>query len=140
MGTHQQARPEKTQLPPSTLALYPSNLDPPRPATMGEWKEGLCGCFSNCGVCVMTYFLPCVTAGKNAEAVGESCFKFGCLSILGVIGWWSRATIRGKIREAKGIEATDCNDCLMVIFCPLCALVQEATEMEGSAAQSMARE
>lgn len=73
---------------------------------MGDWQNGLFGCFSNCGVCIITYILPCVTAGRNAEAVGEGCFLYGCLSILGPIGIWSRAKIRGKIREQKGIEVS----------------------------------
>lgn len=71
---------------------------------MGEWKNGLFGCFGNFGLCIVTYFVPCLTAGKNAEAVGESCFLYGCLSTLGPIGIWSRAKIRGMIREQKGIE------------------------------------
>ena len=73
---------------------------------MGDWQNGLFGCFSNCGVCIITYFLPCITAGRNAEAVGEGCFLYGCLSILGPIGIWSRAKIRGKIREQKGIDVS----------------------------------
>ncbi|WAQ94646.1 hypothetical protein MAR_007117 [Mya arenaria] len=73
--------------------------------TMGEWQNGLFGCFSNCGVCIMTYFLPCVTAGKNAEAVGKGCCLWGFLSILGPIGIYTRAQVRQLIREQKGIDA-----------------------------------
>ena len=62
------------------------------------------GCFGNCGLCLITYIAPCYTAGKNAEAVGESCCCRGCVAMLGPIGIWSMATIRGKIREQKGIE------------------------------------
>ncbi|KAL8561492.1 hypothetical protein ACOMHN_011174 [Nucella lapillus] len=109
---------------------------------MGEFQNGLFGCFNNCGLCVITYFVPCFTAGKNAEAVGESCITYGILSILGPIGMWSRAKIRGKIRESKGIDGGFGNDCVMHIFCALCALVQEAQEVEGQAPQqvAMARE
>ena len=71
---------------------------------MGEWQKGLFGCFENCGICIITYFVPCLTAGRNAEAVGESCVVYGILSILGPIGIWSRSKIRGMIRESKGIE------------------------------------
>ena len=48
----------------------------------GEWSHGLCGCFDNFTVCIITYFLPCYTSGKNAEAVGESCLLYG-------VGWTS---------------------------------------------------
>ena len=54
----------------------------------------------------MTYILPCVTAGRNAEAVGEGCCLYGFLAMLGPIGIWSRAKIRGKIREQKGIDVS----------------------------------
>lgn len=107
---------------------------------MGEWKNGLFGCFANCGVCIITYLLPCVTAGRNAEKVGESCFLYGCLSILGPIGIYARAVIRSKVRERKGIDGSFGMDCLMHWFCGLCALIQEANELEGAQAQSMARE
>ncbi|KAL3832063.1 hypothetical protein ACJMK2_023742 [Sinanodonta woodiana] len=109
---------------------------------MGEWSNGLFGCFGDCGTCIITYIVPCLTAGKNAEAVGESCCLYGFLSILGPIGIWSRAKIRGKIRESKGVDGGFCTDCILHWVCGLCALVQEAREMKGSGgqAQSMVRE
>ncbi|XP_052806286.1 uncharacterized protein LOC128237134 isoform X1 [Mya arenaria] len=107
---------------------------------MGEWQNGLFGCFSNCGVCIMTYFLPCVTAGKNAEAVGKGCCLWGFLSILGPIGIYTRAQVRQLIREQKGIDGSFGMDCLMHWFCGLCSLIQEANELGAAQAQSMARE
>ncbi|KAL3832061.1 hypothetical protein ACJMK2_023740 [Sinanodonta woodiana] len=109
---------------------------------MGEWGSGLFACFSDFGICIITYFVPCVTAGKNAATVGESCFLYGCLSILGPVGIWSRAKIRGKIRSKKGIEGGFGMDCLLHWFCGVCALCQEAREMKGAdvSAQPMARE
>merc|ERR1711976_289640 len=110
---------------------------------MSDWSNGLFGCFNNCGLCIITYFVPCLTAGNNAKAVGENCFLYGCLSILGPIGIWSRATIRGKIREQEAIEGSFIVDCVMLWICGFCAIVQEAQEVEGQAAassQEMARE
>ncbi|XP_041365523.1 protein PLANT CADMIUM RESISTANCE 3-like [Gigantopelta aegis] len=107
---------------------------------MGEFSNGLFGCFNNCSLCIITYFVPCLTAGKNAEAVGESCCVYGCLSILGPVGMWSRSKIRGKIRESKGIEGSFMNDCLMHWFCAICALIQEAQEVQGVQQQAMVRE
>lgn len=98
---------------------------------MGEFQNGLFGCFNNCGLCVITYFVPCLTAGKNAEAVGESCLVYGCLSILGPIGIWSRAKVRGLIRDKNSIEGSFIMDCVMHWICGLCALIQEAQEVEG---------
>ncbi|XP_072179843.1 uncharacterized protein [Diadema setosum] len=108
---------------------------------MGEWKNGTFGCFANIGICVITYLAPCYTAGKNAESVGESCVLYGCLSMLGCVGLWSMTTIRGKTREAKGIDGSYTNDLLLIWFCTLCSLVQERLEWEGiSGGQAMARE
>ncbi|XP_070566675.1 uncharacterized protein [Ptychodera flava] len=108
---------------------------------MGEWSNGLCGCFGNFGICAITYFVPCVTAGRNAEAVGENCVKYAILSMCGPCGIYFQAKIREKIREQKGIEGTFMNDCLMHWFCTLCALVQEAREVteDSPGGQAMAR-
>ncbi|XP_071948152.1 uncharacterized protein [Antedon mediterranea] len=107
---------------------------------MGEWQHGLFGCFDNFGMCIITYFVPCYTAGKNAEKNGESCMVYGLLSILGCIGVWSMTKIRGKTRANKGIEGSYTSDCLMSLFCPICALVQEGQELEDVQVASMARE
>ncbi|XP_046333416.1 uncharacterized protein [Haliotis cracherodii] len=106
---------------------------------MGEWQHGLCGCFDNFGICIITYFVPCVTAGRNAEAVGESCCLYGFLSMT-CVGLWSMTMVRGKIRQAKGIEGSCIGDCVLIMFCTLCTLVQEGQEVEGMAQQSIARE
>ncbi|KAJ8024824.1 Cell number regulator 10 [Holothuria leucospilota] len=97
---------------------------------MGEWQKGLFGCFDNLGLTIMTYLLPCWTAGKNAEKNGESCMTYGILAGLGCVGLWSMTKIRGMTREQKGIEGSYMNDLLMIWFCTLCALVQEAHELE----------
>ena len=36
---------------------------------MGEFKQGFCGCFDNCGLCIFTYFCPCIVWGQTAEKV-----------------------------------------------------------------------
>lgn len=110
---------------------------------MGEWSNGLFGCFGNIGVCMITYFAPCYIAGKNAESNGESCMMYGCLSMLGCVGLWSITKTRGMTREAKGIDGTYTNDLMMVLCCTLCALTQERREWvpePGSGGEAMARE
>ena len=45
---------------------------------VGEWRHGLFNCFDDIGICIIAYFVPCVTFGQNAEAIGEgSCFLCG---------------------------------------------------------------
>ena len=34
-----------------------------------DWNHGLCGCFSNCKVCILTFFCPCYVHGRIAEKV-----------------------------------------------------------------------
>jgi len=96
-----------------------------------QWSIGLCSCFEDFGLCIMTFLVPCLTAGQTGEAVGESCMLYGILSVLSCIGIWSRAKIRGMVREQKGIEGSFMNDILMACFCPFCALIQEARELQG---------
>lgn len=55
------------------------------------------------------------------------------IPILNIITWLN---IRGKIREMKGIEGDTIHDCLTIICCPFCALIQEAQEVKGDAAPS----
>jgi len=95
----------------------------------GEWSHGLCGCFDNCGVCIVTYFLPCYTMGKNAEAVGESCVLYGLAFFVPILDIFCAASIRGKIRDSKGIEGSFIGDLLAHFCCPLCALTQDAQEV-----------
>ena len=64
---------------------------------------------------LLSYFIPCYQFGKNAEAVGENCCLCGFL--LCFLFWWGgpynifpailRCTIRGKIRQQKGIDVSD---------------------------------
>lgn len=45
---------------------------------VGQWSHSLFGCFDDCGICIIAYFVPCVTFGQNAEAIGEgSCVMCG---------------------------------------------------------------
>lgn len=101
-------------------------------ATPGvEWNNGLFGCFDDFGLCILTFFLPCITAGKNAEKNGNNCFLCGFLSICSIIGIITRTQIRGLTREQKGIEGSCFMDFLVSCFCPCCALVQESKELDG---------
>jgi len=107
-----------------------------------EWKNGLFGCFDDFGLCIMTFFLPCLTAGKNGEANGQSCFLCGIMPILGCIGLIGLAQLRTMTRESKGIEGSCFMDFIILMFCSCCALVQESKELSGfvPGEESMARD
>lgn len=105
-----------------------------------EWQHGLFGCFDNCFICVVTYFVPCYTYGKVAEAAGDSCLLCGLVFFVPIANIFFGATTRGKIREMKGIEGSLLKDVLMIWCCGCCSLIQEAQEVNCIGSQSMARE
>ncbi|XP_046337070.1 cell number regulator 10-like [Haliotis rufescens] len=108
-------------------------------ALVGSWQHGLFGCFDNFGTCIVTYLVPCYTFGKNAEAVGDSCFLCGAAYFVPGLNLFALLSVRGKIRERKGIDGTFVNDCCAIILCHPCALVQEANEIQCPGSQFMAR-
>lgn len=105
---------------------------------MTEWQNGLCGCFNDCGLCVITLCLPCYTYGKNAEAVDKSCFLYCLIAYIPVVNTFCGALIRGEVREQKGIDGSCLGDLLAFMCCPICALVQIGQEVSVSKQQSMA--
>jgi len=107
---------------------------------MGEFQHGLFGCFDNCTLCLISYFVPCYQFGKNAEAAGESCLMCGLLFLIPVVDLFIAASVRGKIRDKQSIEGSFIKDLLVWCCCPLCALVQEAQEAQTMTPQAIARE
>ncbi|KAK0062969.1 protein PLANT CADMIUM RESISTANCE 3 [Biomphalaria pfeifferi] len=106
---------------------------------MAKFQHGIFGCFDNCCICLIAYFVPCYIFGRNAGAVGESCFLYGlvfAVPIFGVLFHWS---IRSKIRSSRNIDGNCIKDMLAVCLCPCCALIQEAQEVNAPRTQSMAR-
>lgn len=75
---------------------------------------------------ILAYFCPCYVFGKNAEQLGESCVMYALSQFVPILDIWCRTSVRGKIREQKGIEGTCMKDLLCSWCCPLCSLVQEA--------------
>ena len=73
---------------------------------------------------------PCVF-GRNAEALGENCFLYGFGSTLPGLDLYLRATVRGRIRELKGIQGTAFDDVTVVWCCPTKSLVQETLEVRS---------
>ena len=102
---------------------------------MTEFQHGLCGCFDNCGLCILTAFLPCYTVGKTAEAVGSSCCLCGLGYIFGlcIVG----GILREKVRNQKGINGSLCVDILTHWFCSFCAVIQDNQEVVGSSAMAL---
>ena len=106
-----------------------------------DWKHGLFGCFSNCGLCIITFLCPCYTAGKNAEALGDSCCCNALLSLVPILNIILHIQMRGRLRERQGIGGSCLTDSVVSLFCGCCALVQEGQETKFMVVgQSMVRE
>ena len=41
----------------------------PKALIQNQWSQGLFGCFSNIGMCIVVFIVPCWAVGKNAEKV-----------------------------------------------------------------------
>ena len=106
---------------------------------MGEWQHGLCGCFDNLGACILGYFVPCYTIGKDAETVGDSCILCGILALTpaAII---TIPIIRQKVRERQGIDGGFISDCLLSFFCMCCVVVQMHQECMHMSPGAMAME
>ena len=75
---------------------------------------------------LLSYFVPCLVFGQNAEKLGESCVMYGLSQLVPLLGLYCRVSVRGRIREQKGIEGSCFKDLLCVLCLPMCALAQEA--------------
>ena len=97
---------------------------------MASFSTDFFGCYDNYGLCITSFFLPCYTVGRTAEAVGENCFVCGLGYLCGgcIVG----AIIRQKVRQQKGIKGDLVKDILNHFFCPLCAIVQDNQEVIGN--------
>ena len=70
--------------------------------------------------------------GKNAEHLGESCILYALALFVPLLDLYCLVSVRGRIREQKGIEGTCLKDLLCVWCCGPCALVQEARVRAGA--------
>ena len=91
-----------------------------------EWKNSPFGCLSDKRLCILTFFVPCYTIGKNAEGLGEDCLLHGLLSMLGLN---FSPVMRWRLRQEKNIKGSMLMDVLMHTVLPCCAMIQDAKEI-----------
>ncbi|XP_017192424.2 protein PLANT CADMIUM RESISTANCE 2-like [Malus domestica] len=109
----------------------------------GGWSTGLLDCFSDCSVCCLGFWCPCVVAGRVAEIVSKgetSCFWHGCsYAAINFVtnfafgiscGFCITRGFRTELREQYTLEEKPCNDCCVHFFCNPCALCQEYRELQ----------
>jgi len=98
-------------------------------AATGAWDTGLCDCFSDCKVFLVSWCCaPCQIAQQIATVEGRECtFGDGFLSCLFPLCCAVKA--RRLVREKYGIVGGGCNDCCMVWICGLCAISQHTRQI-----------
>jgi len=121
------------QMPGQQPQYQALNIQKPAHAEPQEWETGLCACCSDCKVCCFTAFCPCIQYGRVYEKVHKSgcvsqCVLFSFLAYFG-LSCLIHKELRHDIRHKHNIKK-GCNDCLVVCFCPSCALCQEARELK----------
>jgi len=114
-------------------------VDLDKKATSG-WTHGICGCFNNIGICLISFAAPCYVSGKNSEALDGPCLKPALWCLVPGLGCVTRTIQRTELRVALRQEGTLTNDCLMVTFLPCCSLAQEAESLKHALGEDMARQ
>ena len=105
----------------------------------GAWTHGLCGCFDNLAVCIVAYFVPCVTFGHTHQRLyGDGCGLYGCLFTIPFVNCFLEMKHRGEIRQRRAIDGGAFRDCCLVVWCTLCTLVQEEQEALALESQTAA--
>ncbi|KAL4440111.1 hypothetical protein ABPG75_003112 [Micractinium tetrahymenae] len=102
--------------------------------------------FADPAICIISYCLPCVTYGQNAETVhgpagscvnhGLKYYLYSCICLCGLVSGPTRKALRGAYKlpaEPAGLGAEANTDCIVhTIPCTACfALCQEANEIKA---------
>lgn len=94
---------------------------------MGEFKQGLCGCFSNLSLCCFANCLYPLAVGKNAEAMGEKHPVLWAIAS-GLAPCIASGLLREMIRKKNDIPGSFCGDCCMHLMFRPCAIAQDVTQ------------
>lgn len=71
----------------------------------------------DCGLCILTCLLPCVTFGQNAEKAGQgSCLTcalaYYCCNVACLLAGWMRGKVQEKVGQpASGLIVNCCVHC-----------------------------
>jgi len=107
----------------TVIVQQPMAGAPGGPLMPRPWTTDTFSCFDDCGVCLLTYFCPCITVYQVAEDLGES----GCGVCCCVPN--QLQVLRTKLRVQQKIQGTMMNDCCCTSFCGICTLCQMKREI-----------
>ncbi|KII65838.1 Protein PLANT CADMIUM RESISTANCE 3 [Thelohanellus kitauei] len=95
---------------------------------MADFKQDLCGCFSNMESCLCAWCCPCISSAYIAEKTGDNFLLILLLWFVFPLG--PPIYLRNKIRMMKNIEGSILEDILVGCCCDCCVLSQLHTEMD----------
>merc|ERR1712150_35307 len=99
---------------------------------LGDWNNGLCGCFNNLGNCCCGCWCGPCQMGQNGERLDEGYWL--CCLATWIVPCIPIFMLRQKIRERYGIEGSDLGDVAVSVCCGCCASVQIANELDDNEA------
>lgn len=90
------------------------------------------GCFSNTGLCLLGWIVPCFPVAKTGQFLGDGgCATQGIIfavtSLFG-LGWYLPCKHRGELRAGQNVPGSKVNDCMLSCFCFPCVIIQNAKE------------
>ncbi|KAK8854078.1 plac8 [Tritrichomonas musculus] len=93
---------------------------------MNNFSTGLFDCFSDCAICVYTFFCPsCALSDNWAQSRNEDCSICHFCAFAHPI--WTRDNIRVKLGQR---EKQYVSDFIIYSCCTLCAICQDARELK----------
>ncbi|KAJ7459857.1 PLAC8-domain-containing protein [Mycena latifolia] len=111
-----------------------------------EWSNGVFDCLADPLTCLVSWFLPCVSYGRNRAryqalengavskdpmegVIGNDTIMYGvaqCFGCGGLVGMGGRQLTRARY----SIQGDGATDCLLACCCAPCSLTQESRELE----------
>ncbi|ONM62335.1 cell number regulator 4 isoform X1 [Zea mays] len=115
------------------------------PPPTGEWTTGLCGCFSDCKSCCLSFLCPCIPFGQVAEVLDKGMTSCGLAGLLYCLLLHAgvavvpchciyTCTYRRKLRAAYDLPPEPCADCCVHMWCGPCAISQMYRELKNRGA------
>ena len=108
---------------------------------MEPWKSHLFGCFTNipatlCAFCCFPHGHCCLHLYASTKAMNSCLTPYCMIFYCGVLG---HAFNRERIRLYYNIEGHCCLDCIVWVYCPCCAGIQECSEVKRRENSSISR-
>ncbi|KAA8532531.1 hypothetical protein F0562_032653 [Nyssa sinensis] len=101
------------------------------------WSSGLFDCCSDPSSCLLTFFCPCITAGRITEIVSHGVTSCCCagtiyylLRVFTYLECFFTCQYRERLRQQYSLAEDPCHDLLVHAFCGSCALCQEYRELK----------